>query len=167
MTVDRWAKAVRDQVALGRLLPLGGPADGAWITEPAARAALRRAVSGVRGVRLGGLRLTLADPEEGHESGVPAPPSALPPGPLRLTADCAATADEPLPVAVDRLRAALAGAARERLGLVVPEVDLTVTELLDTAGAGEAGAEPEPADGAADRATDGATGGAAASSPAG
>lgn len=82
---------------------------------------------------------------------VPAPPSALPPGSLRLTADCAATAEEPLPVAADRLREALAGAA-ERVGLVVAEVDLQVTALLDEADqVAEAGPgstdEPEPAPG--------------------
>ncbi|MGD6746293.1 nucleopolyhedrovirus P10 family protein [Streptomyces sp. BH106] len=153
MTADRWTQAVRTQLGLGRLLPLGGPGDGAWITEPAATQALRRAVQGVRGVRLGALRLGLADPDAAEEPAVPAPPSALPPGPLRLTADCAATAEEPLPVAADRLREALAGAA-DRVGLVVAEVDLQVTALLDEAdqvadaepgSADEPEAEPAPA----------------------
>ncbi|MFZ3571343.1 nucleopolyhedrovirus P10 family protein [Streptomyces sp. BH097] len=132
MTADRWTQAVRTQLGLGRLLPLGGPLDGAWVTEPAAAQALRRAVQGVRGVRLGALRIGLADPDTVAEAAVPAPPSALPPGALRLTADCAATAEEPLPVSADRLREALAGAA-ERVGLVVSEVDLQVTALLDEA----------------------------------
>ncbi|MGC3004257.1 nucleopolyhedrovirus P10 family protein, partial [Streptomyces sp. G35A] len=35
-TADRWTRAVREQVGLGRLLPLGGPRDGAWIAERAA-----------------------------------------------------------------------------------------------------------------------------------
>jgi hypothetical protein len=149
MTADRWTQAVRTQLGLGRLLPLGGPGDGAWITEPAATQELRRAVQGVRGVRLGALRLGLADPDAAEEPAVPAPPSALPPGPLRLTADCAATAEEPLPVTADRLREALAGAA-DRVGLVVAEVDLQVTALLDEAdqvAEADSGAadEPEPA----------------------
>ncbi|WP_327314158.1 nucleopolyhedrovirus P10 family protein [Streptomyces sp. NBC_01235] len=139
MTVDGWTSAVRHQLGLGRLLPLGGPRDGAWITEAAAEAVLRRAVRDVGGVRLGALRLGPADPEGGSESVVPAPPSALAPGPLRVTAECAATASEPLPTAVARLRDALAAAATERLGLVVSEVDLRVTELLDD----EPGTEPE------------------------
>ncbi|WP_372347460.1 nucleopolyhedrovirus P10 family protein [Streptomyces sp. KL116D] len=133
MTADRWAQAVRQQLGLGRLLPLGGPGDGAWIAEPAAVAELRRAVSAVRGVRLGSLRLALADPEGEYASTVPAPPSALPPGPLRIVAECAATAAEPLPQAAARLRTALAEAAGEGLGLVVTEVDLQVTALLDEA----------------------------------
>src|SRR5690606_15533480 len=52
----------------------------------------------------------------------------------------------PLPVAADRLRAALAGAAAERLGLEVAEVDLRVTELLDGFDGGppdEAGVGPD------------------------
>ncbi|MDG4858691.1 nucleopolyhedrovirus P10 family protein, partial [Streptomyces sp. T-3] len=59
MTADGWVREVRRQLGLGRLLPLGGAADGAWITEHAARAALSAAASGVRGVRLGPLRLGL------------------------------------------------------------------------------------------------------------
>ncbi|MEU9384064.1 hypothetical protein AB0D38_25170, partial [Streptomyces sp. NPDC048279] len=33
MTADRWTEAVRHPLGLGRLLPLGGPHDGAWVTE--------------------------------------------------------------------------------------------------------------------------------------
>ncbi|MEW2513185.1 nucleopolyhedrovirus P10 family protein [Streptomyces sp. NPDC046870] len=142
MTVDRWAQVVRHQVGLGRLLPLGGPRDGAWITEEAARAVLwRAAADGAPGVRLGALRIALADPRDLPEPVVPAPPSALPPGPLRVTADFAATAAEPLPTAASRLRLVLAGAATERLGLAVTEIDLRATELL------EPDAPPAPAAG--------------------
>ncbi|MFJ8105055.1 nucleopolyhedrovirus P10 family protein [Streptomyces sp. NPDC096132] len=132
------ASAVRHQLGLGRLLPLGGPRDGAWIAEGAAEGVLREAVRGLPGVRLGVLRLALADPEDVPEPVVPPPPSALPPGPLRLTADFAAATAEPLPTAAARVRGALASAAAERLGLTVVEVDLRVTDLLD----GEA-LEPE------------------------
>ncbi|MFJ6988591.1 MULTISPECIES: nucleopolyhedrovirus P10 family protein [unclassified Streptomyces] len=140
MTADGWTRAVRDRLGAGRLLPLGGPRDGAWITEDAARAALRRTAGGVPGVRLGALRIAAADPEGAYEPVVPAPPSALPPGPLRVSAECAASGSEPLPTAAARLRAALAAAA-ERLGLVVAEVDLRVTELFD---AGRPPVLPEP-----------------------
>ncbi|MEV6116747.1 nucleopolyhedrovirus P10 family protein [Streptomyces sp. NPDC052109] len=134
MTADRWTQAVRHQVGLGRLLPLGGPHEGAWITEGAARAVLEQAAShGVPGLRLDALRLALADPGEAPEPVVPAPPSALPPGPLRLTADFAAPAAEPLREVASRLRLTLATAARQRLGLVVTDVDLRVTDLLDAA----------------------------------
>ncbi|WP_328428643.1 nucleopolyhedrovirus P10 family protein [Streptomyces sp. NBC_00443] len=137
-TTDRWTQAVRQQLGLGRLLPLGGARDGAWISEKAAEAVLRRAAEDMRGVRLDALRIGLTDPEDTQEAAVPPPPSALPPGPLRVTADFAATAAEALPTTADRLRELLAGAAAERLGLTVTEVDLRVTALLDE------GAEPAP-----------------------
>ncbi|MFI1208391.1 nucleopolyhedrovirus P10 family protein [Streptomyces sp. NPDC020802] len=140
MTADRWTQAVRHQIGLGRLLPLGGARDGAWITEAAATSVLRRAVRHVPGVRLDALRLSLADPDGASEPAVPAPPSALPPGPLRIAAEFAAplTPDEPLPMTASRLRAALASTATDRLGLSVTEVDLRVTGLL------EEGADPAP-----------------------
>ncbi|MET9505725.1 nucleopolyhedrovirus P10 family protein [Streptomyces sp. NPDC006622] len=144
MTADRWTRAVREQIGLGRLLPLGGPRDGAWIAEEAADAVLREAARELPGVRLGVLRIAVADPGRTYEPVVPAPPSALPPGPLRVTAAFAAAASEPLPTTAARLRTALAVAAAERLGLVVAEVDLRVTALLD----GEAERpEPEPGPG--------------------
>ncbi|MFJ3310203.1 nucleopolyhedrovirus P10 family protein [Streptomyces sp. NPDC086549] len=143
MTADRWTQAVRHQLGPGRLLPLGGPRDGAWIAEAAAGAVLRRAVAEVPGVRPGSLRITLADPEDVHEPVVPPPTSALPPGPLRVTADFAAAATDPLPTTASRVRLVLAATAAERLGLSVTEVDLRVTDLL------EEGQEEEPAGAAA------------------
>ncbi|WP_156724328.1 nucleopolyhedrovirus P10 family protein [Streptomyces apocyni] len=133
MTADGWAQAVRDQLGLGRLLALGGASDGAWITERAAAGVLRGAAADTSGVRVERLRLALADPADVAEPAVPPPPSALPPGPLRVSAEFAATSGEPLRVAADRLRAALAEAAEVRLGLLVGVVDLRVTGLLDGA----------------------------------
>ncbi|MGW7420603.1 nucleopolyhedrovirus P10 family protein [Streptomyces sp. NPDC054813] len=130
MTADRWTDAVRHPLGSGRLLPLGGQHDGAWVTEPAADAVLRRAAAGVPGVRLGAVRIAPADPEDVQEPVVPPPPGAVPPGPLRLSADFAATAAEPLPTTAARLRRVLAAAATARLGLAVAEVDLQVTDLL-------------------------------------
>ncbi|MFF0184450.1 nucleopolyhedrovirus P10 family protein [Streptomyces sp. NPDC005244] len=136
MTADRWAQVVRQQLGLGRLLPLGRSRDGAWITESAADAVLRRAARAVDGVRLGALRIALADPDAPYASAVPAPPSALAPGPLRVTAEFGAAADptapgsDPLPATAERLRLALSAAAAQRLGLDVSEVDLQVTDLL-------------------------------------
>ncbi|MFJ4363939.1 nucleopolyhedrovirus P10 family protein [Streptomyces chartreusis] len=144
-TADRWTQAVRHQVGLGRLLPLGGAPDGAWISEQAAEAVLRRAARDMRGARLGALRIALGDPEDTREAAVAAPPSALPPGPLRVTADFAATAAEPLPATADRLRALLTAAATERLGLTVTEVDLRVTALLDEDTEPDPVRPPEPA----------------------
>ncbi|TGA94403.1 nucleopolyhedrovirus P10 family protein [Streptomyces sp. MZ04] len=145
MTGDGWTEAVRRQLGLGRVLPLGGPGDGAWVTESAAGGVLRRAAQGVNGVRLGGLRVALAHPSDAYVASVPAPPSALPPGPLRITAEFAAAATEPLPAAAARLREALFAAAGDRLGLAVEEVDLSVTSLLDE-GELPAAVSPEPAE---------------------
>ncbi|MFE0103041.1 nucleopolyhedrovirus P10 family protein [Streptomyces sp. NPDC059009] len=131
MTADRWAQAVREQLGLGRLLPLGGSGDGAWIAESAADGVLRQAAQRLGGVRLGTLRIGPLDPEGGESPAVPAPPSALPVGALRITADFSAVASEPLPTAADRLRSTLATAAADGLGLDVAEVDLRVTGLLD------------------------------------
>ncbi|MCZ9339987.1 nucleopolyhedrovirus P10 family protein, partial [Streptomyces sp. TRM76130] len=111
-------------LGLGRFLPLGTPPDGAWITERAARGVLLTAVAGLPGARLDRLRLALADPDAAAAPAVPPPPSALPPGPLRITADLAATAAEPLPVTAARVRDTLTEAAALRLGLTVGEVDL-------------------------------------------
>ncbi|MCH5673053.1 nucleopolyhedrovirus P10 family protein [Streptomyces gilvus] len=131
MTADGWARTVRHRLGVGRLLPLGAPGDGAWIAEEAAAAVLRHAAAGLPAVRLDVLRIALTDPEDAHDPVVPPPPSALPPGPLRITADFAATTTEPLPTTATLLRTTLATAATELLGLTVTEVDLRVTELLD------------------------------------
>lgn len=143
-TADRWTQAVRHQLGLGRLLPLGGAHDGAWISERAAEAVLRRAAEDMRGVRLDTLRIALSDPEDTHEAAVPPPPSALSPGALRVTADFAATATEPLPTTAERLRGLLAAAATDRLGLTVTEVDLRVTALLDEDAEPAPVRQPEP-----------------------
>ncbi|MFF4083157.1 hypothetical protein ACFYZN_27700 [Streptomyces sp. NPDC001777] len=128
-----WAAAVGQRLGLGRLLPLGGPADGAWIAERAAVAVLRGAMAEQeRDGVLGRLRIAVAAPDQAPEPEVEPPPSALPPGPLRIVASMSALSGRPLPAAADALRSALFTAARDRLGLVVAEVDVRVTELLDT-----------------------------------
>lgn len=130
---DGWTAAVRQRLGLGRLLPLGGPADGAWIAERAAVAVLRDAVAKGPGPGpvLGELRISVADPDGAPDAVVAPPPSALPPGPLRIEAAMAAVSGRPLPVAAEALRSALLTAAAQRLGLVVAAVDVRVTELLD------------------------------------
>ncbi|MEU1874328.1 nucleopolyhedrovirus P10 family protein [Streptomyces sp. NPDC019793] len=154
-TADGWTRTVRERLGLGRLLPLGGPEDGAWIAERAAREVLLAAAREVPGVRPGDLRIGLADPDDTREAAVPSPPGALPPGALRVTAGFAAVvgpavAAEPLPVTAARLRAALADAAQGRLGLAAADVDLRVTGLDDvdaataTAPGRGPGAGPEP-----------------------
>ncbi|WP_413100509.1 hypothetical protein [Streptomyces sp. Inha503] len=131
MVTDRLAQTVREQLRIGRLLPLGEREDGSWITERAASDVLGRAAAEVPGARLGALRIGPADPGTAGTPAVPPPPSALPPGPLRIAAECGATLEEPLPVTVDRLRDVLLDAVTDRLGLLVEAVDIRVTEVLD------------------------------------
>ncbi|RSO46755.1 hypothetical protein DMH15_06840 [Streptomyces sp. WAC 06725] len=131
MAGDQLVTAVRQQLGLGRLLPLGGPADGAWVAERPAAGVLREAGDALPGLRVGMVRLSLAAPEAAPEPSVPAPPSALPPGPLRIEADFAATAGRPVPASAGLLREALLTCCAERLGLEVSAVDLRATDLLD------------------------------------
>lgn len=126
-----WAAAVRARPGPGRLLPLGTAADGAWLAESAAEPVLRRTAQEVRGVAPGRIRIAPADPDSAGASAFPPPPAAVPPGPLRIDAECEAAAVEPLPALAERLRTALFAAAVERLGLPVTVIDLRVTGLLD------------------------------------
>ncbi|MEW1754490.1 hypothetical protein ACIQU1_34970 [Streptomyces angustmyceticus] len=160
MAANQWAQSVRAQLGIGRVLPLGGPADGSWITEQAAAGALRAAAGTPAGVRVGTLRLSVADPGRAPEPAVPAPPSALPPGPLRIEADFAAVAGRPLPAVADQVRTALLEASVRELGLVVGVVDLQVSALLaeDEASPPPPAARPEePAAAPAEDARSGAT----------
>ncbi|MFE7120608.1 hypothetical protein ACFU99_34780 [Streptomyces sp. NPDC057654] len=151
MVTDRLAQAVRQQLSLGRVLPLGGPADGAWITERAARGVLRQAADALPGVRLGRLRIGASDSGATVErsTAVPPPPSALPPGPLGVEARFAATADQPLPTTAGLLRDTLRATAVDRLGLAVDTVDLHITSLFDDEAEAEAAVAEEAEDPAA------------------
>ncbi|MFF3688714.1 hypothetical protein [Streptomyces sp. NPDC002187] len=141
MTGADAVRRVRRAMGLGSLLPLGGPGDGAWLSEQAAAPVLRRAAATVPGAALRRIRLTLADPGTAAEPAVPPPPSALPPGPLRLEAEVAVWEWEPLPALAAELRAELLAVASDRLGLEIAEVDLLVSELLDTAPRGRDGTD--------------------------
>ncbi len=144
--MDRLARTVRQQVALGRLLPLGGAGDPAWIVESAAVRLLRGAASGVPGVRVGRVTVAPADEEAAASGAAPgtapagAPLGALPHLPLRVDAAFEAAAGEPVQVAAERLREALWVAARDAVGLDVAAVDLRVTGLIEDGGG--PGAEP-------------------------
>ncbi|KES06265.1 hypothetical protein BU52_16190 [Streptomyces toyocaensis] len=129
MGSEAWTQAVRRQLDLGRLLPLGGPADGTWITEQAATQALARAADEIPGVRLESLRIGPAPLESVSEPTVRPPASAMPPGPLRIEAAFSASLGRPLPETADQLRSTLLDAAVRRLGLVTVTADLRVTDL--------------------------------------
>ncbi|GAB2623369.1 hypothetical protein GCM10027168_64170 [Streptomyces capparidis] len=150
MAEGQLAEAVRYQVGLGRIVPLGGAADGAWITESAAGGVLRAAAAAAAdGVVVRELRLAPDEERERDAPAVPAPVGAVPPGPLRVSASVEVTvgalARYPLPELAERVRLAVLPAAQELVGLVVAAVDVELAGLLDEA-------EPaagEPAPGAA------------------
>lgn len=144
MGSDQLVRAVRQQVSLGRILPLGGPADGAWIAERAARTVLLRETAALPGVRVEAVRLRPVYPEtaEEPEPVVPPPPSGLPPLPLRIEADLSAVPDGPLPARARQLRIALGAAAEQWLGLEVAAIDVHVAGLLDAGERGDGGEKP-------------------------
>ncbi|MCH6159577.1 hypothetical protein [Streptomyces marispadix] len=132
MDAEGLSRAVRQQLGLGRLLPLGDAADGAWLVESAAVTALRSAVSQeLPDVHMGGLRLSLADPELAEPPAVPPPPSALWPGRLYIDAEFASPPHAPLTTMAELLRATLLRSADRELGLRVDAVDLRITDLLE------------------------------------
>ncbi|MEU9350147.1 hypothetical protein AB0D65_03810 [Streptomyces griseoloalbus] len=137
MKTEAWTQAVRQQLDLGRLLPLGGPDDGTWITEQAAVRVLGRAAAEIPGVRLASVRIGAAPLEPVSEPAVHPPASALPPGPLRIEAAFTASLGQPLPETADQLRSALLNAAAERLGLATVTADLRVTDLHEGPETGE------------------------------
>jgi hypothetical protein len=122
-------QAVRGLLDLGRLLPLGGPDDGTWITEQAAVRTLWRTAAEIPGVRLETMRIGPAPHQPVSEPAVRPPASALPPGPLRIEAAFTASVGQPLHQAAEQLRSALLNVAAERLGLATVAVDLRVTDL--------------------------------------
>ncbi|KOG30810.1 hypothetical protein [Streptomyces resistomycificus] len=136
MKTEAWTQAVRQQLDVGRLLPLGRPDDGAWITEQAAVRALARAAAEIPEVRLKTLRIGSAPLEPVSEPAVRPPASALPPGPLRIEAAFTASLGRPLSETADQLRSALLHAAVERLGLATVTADLRVTDLDEGPGTG-------------------------------
>ncbi|MBK3647238.1 hypothetical protein [Streptomyces sp. MBT33] len=133
---EAWTQAVRSRLDLGRLLPLGGPHDGTWITEQAAVQALAPTAAEVPGVRLESLRIGSAPLQPVSEPAVRPPASALPPGPLTIEAAFTASLVRPLPETADALRSALLGAATERLGLTTVSADMRVTDLREATEAG-------------------------------
>ena len=132
MKTETWKQAVRHQFDLGRLLPLGGPDDGTWITEQAAVRALGRAAAEIPGIRLETLRIGSAPLEPVYEPAVRPPASALPPGPLRIEAAFTASPGQPLPHSAELLRSVLLKAAAERLSLATVTADLRVTDLHES-----------------------------------
>lgn len=106
---------VRTELRPGRTLPLGEPADDAWVTEAAAAKAFRAAAETLEGVYAGSCRVTLP----------------VPGGSVRVSMEVAAGLDRPLPDVAEEVRRRVAAAADAAIGLAVSVIDVAVVDLTD------------------------------------
>ncbi|MGW4745632.1 Asp23/Gls24 family envelope stress response protein [Streptomyces sp. NPDC004290] len=116
--VRRVMDVVRLELRPGRDLPLGEVEEDTWIYESVAARALRAAAEEVPGVRAGSCRIT-------------PPGSRTDParGPVAVRVGVTVAYGLDLMTASEAVRDRVAQAARERLGLAVSAVDVTVTDL--------------------------------------
>ncbi|MGI5471721.1 Asp23/Gls24 family envelope stress response protein [Streptomyces sp. CA-132043] len=106
---------VRTELRPGRTLPLGEPADDAWITEAAAAKAFRAAAETLPAVHAGSCRVTITAPE----------------GPMTVSMEIAAGLRWELPDLAEQVRRRVRAAADETVGLAVSVVDVAVVDLID------------------------------------
>ncbi|POX40198.1 hypothetical protein C3486_14720 [Streptomyces sp. Ru73] len=111
---------VRTELRPGRTLPLGEPADDAWITEAAAAKAFRAAAETLPEVFAGSCRVTLTAPD----------------GPMTVSLEVAAGLTWELPELAEEVRRRVRAAADEAVGMTVSAVDVAVVDLI-VADAGE------------------------------
>ncbi|MFC9603735.1 hypothetical protein ACFTTN_09750 [Streptomyces niveus] len=111
---------VRLELRPGRPLPLGEPDEDLWIVEAAAARAFRGAAESVPGVRAGSCRI---GPRER--------------GPVRVRLEVAAALHLSLPDLAEEIRARVAEAARDTLGIEVESIDVLVVDLFDGDGDGD------------------------------
>ncbi|MGW0565082.1 hypothetical protein ACWDZ4_31935 [Streptomyces sp. NPDC003016] len=104
---------VRLELRPGRTLPLGGPDEDSWVFEAAAAKALRAAADALPGVRTGSCRIAPV----GHAA--------------RVEIEVAVALSWTLPEACDAVRARVAAAAGEVLGMPVRTIDVRVIDILD------------------------------------
>ncbi|MEU2787979.1 Asp23/Gls24 family envelope stress response protein [Streptomyces sp. NPDC007100] len=114
---------VRTELRPGRTLPLGEPEDDAWITEAAAAKTFRAAAETLPGVQAGSCRVTLLAPH----------------GPVKVALQLAAGYEWPLHALADRVRERVRAAARDRVGLRVEEIDVSVVDLVESESESEDG----------------------------
>ncbi|MFD9866627.1 hypothetical protein ACFXI8_17030 [Streptomyces niveus] len=105
---------VRLELRPGRPLPLGEPDEDLWIVEAAAARAFRGAAESVPGVRAGSCRI---GPRER--------------GPVRVRLEVAAGLHLSLPELAEEIRARVAAAARDTIGIEVESIDVLVVDLYD------------------------------------
>ncbi|GAA3862816.1 hypothetical protein [Streptomyces sedi] len=125
----RVMEIVRLELRPGRTLPLGEPNEDAWIVEAAVARVFRDAVEELGGVRVGSCRIA---PLGAHSSG-----QGPPRGPVAVRIEMVAGLRWTVPELAEAVRARLAVAADEELGLEVRTVDVHVLDLTDTLPGGE------------------------------
>ncbi|MBZ4020314.1 Asp23/Gls24 family envelope stress response protein [Streptomyces purpurogeneiscleroticus] len=106
---------VRTDLRPGRTLPLGEPADDAWITEAAAAKAFRAAAEALPTVFAGSCKVIQQAPD----------------GPATVSMEVAAGLEWPLPELAERIRDRVLAAADEAVGMTVSEVDVTVVDIVE------------------------------------
>ncbi|WP_030612746.1 Asp23/Gls24 family envelope stress response protein [Streptomyces sclerotialus] len=111
---------VRTELRPGRTLPLGEPADDAWITEAAAAKAFRAAAETLPAVFAGSCKVTLTAPG----------------GPMAVSLEVAVGPGRELPELAEQVRRRVRAAADEAVGMAVSTVDVAVVDLIE-ADAGE------------------------------
>ncbi|MEV7091048.1 hypothetical protein AB0O07_35185 [Streptomyces sp. NPDC093085] len=130
---------VRLELRPGRTLPLGAPEEDDWIVEAAAARAFRAAAETVPGVRAGSCRITPVEPPGGGGgtggggTGSGGTGRIAGRGPVEVRLEVAAGLVLPLWELAERVRARVAEAARDAIGIDVARVDVRVVDLLDEA----------------------------------
>ncbi|MFE3584078.1 Asp23/Gls24 family envelope stress response protein [Streptomyces vinaceus] len=118
--VRRVMDAVRLELRPGRSLPLGEVHEDSWIYESVAARTLRAAAEQVPGVRAGSCRITPPGSRTGPAR-----------GPVTVDIGITVAYGHDLRVTTGAVRASLARAVLERLGLTVSDLHVTVTDLHD------------------------------------
>ncbi|WP_411083347.1 hypothetical protein [Streptomyces sp. cmx-18-6] len=109
---------VRLELRPGRPIPLGEPDEDHWIVEAAAARLLRAAVDALPGVRAGSCRIAPLDPAD-------------PAGPVHVRVEVVANLTRPLPDLADAVRARIAEAADQDIGIRLGAADVLVVDILD------------------------------------
>ncbi|MEK8171702.1 hypothetical protein NKH77_26925 [Streptomyces sp. M19] len=92
---------------------------------------LRSAADSIPGVIAGSCRIVPVRPSSRNRLPLPLPGARLPREPLRVRMKVAISPWWTVPKAASTVRARVGKAAREQLGLDVPEIDVAVTDLLE------------------------------------
>ncbi|MBB5937354.1 Asp23/Gls24 family envelope stress response protein [Streptomyces zagrosensis] len=131
---------VRTELRPGRMLPLGEPADDAWIAEVAAAKVFRETAESLPGVFAGSCKVMPIDPAAARRSLLPGGQDHR--GPMRVSLELTATLDWTVPELAALVRQLVADAAREAVGMDVAEIDVSVVDVIGD-GLGDAlGDEP-------------------------